>query len=127
MKGHAMILVHCAKKATDLGTQNFLHRHGLGSDDIGLDAAGAKRGSNLKADKTCANHDGAACRLHGFHKSVAVGEATQIMNVRKVGAGNLELHRPCAGGEQKRVICVAVTVRRFDLTMCNIDAYDRLA
>ena len=97
--GQTVVFVHAAQKAPDFGTENLLHQDALGPNHIDLEAAAAKRGRNFESDKARPDHNRSARRLNRLNKRLAIGETAQVMNMRKIRAGNPEPDRSCAGGQ----------------------------
>ena len=99
MKCDAVVFVHATQKAPDFGTESLRHQDYLGPNDIDLEAAAAKRGRNFKSDKARPDHNRSSRRLNRLNKRLAIGETAQVMNMRKIRAGNPEPDRSCAGGQ----------------------------
>ena len=74
---------------------SFARRH-----DVNLDIPGAQGRGDLETDEAGAEHDGAARGLGALDDRPAVGERTQRVNVRLVGAGNGQADRFGSGREQ---------------------------
>ena len=116
-----MIFMDRADEVSDLGPENFLHWNRFSADHMHVEVPGAERGSDLQADEAGANDDSALCRHGGSGDFPAVRERAQIMNVRKAGAGDIELHRLSPGCEKQGVVGVAAAIGQRHLPAGNID------
>ena len=96
-------------------------------DDVNLDAPRAQRCRRFEADKACADDDDPLC-TRGFGDQIAtIVECAQIMDVRQVGARNIQVHRIGSGRDQKRIECDAAAVRQRDGPFDGIDRHDARA
>ena len=117
MEFDPMLLMKRLDETSEVRPEDLLHRDGIGSDHVYLDAAGPERGGDFQADEARAQDDGRLGALRALDDGAAVGERPQREHVRLVRAGYREPHglgpgRDAGGGRKRRTArLAAMTVR----------------
>src|SRR5262249_4701355 len=124
MKYDAVLLVNRADEVAEFAPEYPLQRPVLWSHDMNLDVARAQRCGDLESDEACPDHDRAPRRLRLGDDGARIAERAQHVDVRLVGAGDIETDRFGAGCEQELVERQASPVRKRHLPRLRVDARD---
>ena len=88
MKFHAMGLVSFANQVSEFPSENFFERERFFSDDYDFEFALAQRRRHFQPDEARPDHHRALCVFRPRDDAPAIGESSQITNVRQVIARN---------------------------------------
>ena len=103
MEDDAVLLMQGANKLAHRGPQHALHWRFLRRDDMNLDFSRAQARRHLETNETRPDNNGLS-RLGGVRDDrLAVGERTQSMDMRQIGAGNFQPRRLGAGRQQQGI------------------------
>ena len=124
MEHHAVAFVQTAQVFAHLWSENRGHRHRLRRDDVDLELSLNQRSRNLHRNEARAyQHD--ALGLAGLaNNRAAITLRAQIANMRRVRAGNLELHGLGAGREEQRIKFALAAIGKLDALVPRIDRRD---
>ena len=94
---------------------------------MNLDAPRAQRCCCFKADEACTDDDDPLCTRSFGDQIATIVECAQIMDVRQIGARNIQVHRISSGRDEKCIECDAAAVRQRDGPFDGIDRHDARA
>src|SRR6516162_11702323 len=115
MEGDAVLLVDLAHEVADFPAEHVFHRPRFGCHDMYREPPLAQRRRDLEPDEARADDDRPARGRRRGDKCPAVGERSQMMDMRKIAAGNIEPDRRGAGGEEQRAVMMPAAVSEPDL------------
>ena len=93
MKFHTVRFMRLANQISELAAEDFFQRQRFPSDNGHLELSLSKGRRNFEADKTCAEDDDSVRVFRLFNQLAAIGESSQITNVRQIVARNSQADR----------------------------------
>jgi hypothetical protein len=121
MKDSAAGFVQPAQKFTDLLAQHPSHRDGVAADDVYLESARTQRRGDFQCNEAGAKNDGALRRTCAVENCATVGPRSQIEHAIRLGAGNLQTHRFCTGGEQQPIESQLASALQSHLVLLHVE------
>ncbi len=124
MEDDAVLLVNGADEITEFAPEHAFQRPAIRRHDMNVDFPCPQRRSNLEPDEACAEHDRAPRLLCFGDDRARIGERAQQVDMRLIGAGDIEANRFRPGSKQQLVERHASSTRKRDLPRLRIDPGD---
>src|SRR5262249_22193045 len=103
MERDAVFLVNGANEFAEFAPQHALQRMAIRRHHVNFDLPRSQRGSDLEPDETCPEHHRAPRRFRFGDDRTRIGQRTQYVHVRLIGAGDIEADGLGAGREQQLI------------------------
>src|SRR5215469_6896139 len=120
MELYAVAFVQLTQVFAHLWSKRPFHRHSLGRYDLDFQFPLDQRRSDLHCYKTRSDQDDALGRGRPANDRAAVTQRTQIINMRRARARNLEPHGCAAGRKKQRIIFALMPVAKLDTLRARI-------